>query len=76
LRFETGGGLWGRPASVGAGRLPEYIELGGDLSAIYVYVANDHDGSMAVTAAHGSAYRPIHASSSPADTFPVDHASD
>ena len=32
-------------------RLPEYIELGGDQSATYVYVANSHDGSMAVTAA-------------------------
>jgi hypothetical protein len=32
-------------------RLPEYVELGGDLSATYVYVANSHDGSMAVTAA-------------------------
>ena len=32
-------------------RLPEHIELGGDPSATYVYVANSHDGSMAVTAA-------------------------
>ena len=32
-------------------RLPEYIELGGDRSATYIYVANSHDGSMAVTAA-------------------------
>jgi len=31
--------------------LPEYVELGGDLSAMYIYVANSHDGSMAVTAA-------------------------
>ena len=32
-------------------RLPEFVELGGDLSATYIYVANSHDGSMAVTAA-------------------------
>jgi Domain of unknown function (DUF932) len=32
-------------------RLPEYVELGGDPSATYVYVANSHDGSMAVMAA-------------------------
>jgi hypothetical protein len=32
-------------------RLPEYVELGGDPSATYIYVANSHDGSMAVTAA-------------------------
>jgi hypothetical protein len=30
-------------------RLPEYVELGGDLSATCVYVATSHDGSMAVT---------------------------
>jgi phage/plasmid-like protein (TIGR03299 family) len=32
-------------------RLPEYIEFGGDQSATYIYVANSHDGLMAVTAA-------------------------
>ena len=32
-------------------RLPGHVELGGDLSATYIYVANSHDGSMAVTAA-------------------------
>jgi phage/plasmid-like protein (TIGR03299 family) len=51
LHFETAGSLWaGRRVWVLA-RLPEYVELGGDLSATYVYVANSHDGSMAVTAA-------------------------
>jgi phage/plasmid-like protein (TIGR03299 family) len=33
------------------GAWPEYIELGGDRSATYIYVANSHDGSMALTAA-------------------------
>jgi phage/plasmid-like protein (TIGR03299 family) len=32
-------------------RLPEYVELGGDVSAAYVCVASGHDGSMAVTVA-------------------------
>ncbi|HWF36376.1 MAG TPA: DUF932 domain-containing protein [Solirubrobacteraceae bacterium] len=41
----------GRAAVSCLARLPEYVELGGDLSATYVYVANSHDGSMAVTAA-------------------------
>ena len=41
----------GRPARRCLARLPEYVELGGDLSATYIYVANSHDGSMAVTAA-------------------------
>jgi phage/plasmid-like protein (TIGR03299 family) len=51
MHFETAGSLWrGRRVWVLA-RLPEYVELGGDLSATYVYVANSHDGSMAVTAA-------------------------
>ncbi len=41
----------GRTTGAGLARLPDYIELGGDQSATYVYVANSHDGSMAVTAA-------------------------
>jgi len=51
LRFETAGSLWGGRRVWVLARLPEYVELGGDLSATYVYVANSHDGSMAVTAA-------------------------
>ncbi len=51
LHFETAGSLWGGRRVWCLARLPEYIELGGDLSATYVYVANSHDGSMAVTAA-------------------------
>ncbi len=51
LHFETAGSLWGGRRVWVLGRLPEHVELGGDLSATYIYVANSHDGSMAVTAA-------------------------
>ena len=51
MHFETAGSLWGGRRVWVLARLPEYVELGGDLSATYVYVANSHDGSMAVTAA-------------------------
>jgi phage/plasmid-like protein (TIGR03299 family) len=51
MHFETAGSLWGGRRVWVLARLPEYVELGGDLSALYVYVANSHDGSMAVTAA-------------------------
>jgi phage/plasmid-like protein (TIGR03299 family) len=51
LHFETAGSLWGGRRVWVLARLPEFIELGGDKSATYVYVANSHDGSMAVTAA-------------------------
>ena len=51
LHFETAGSLWGGRRVWVLARRPEYIELGGDTSATYIYVANSHDGSMAVTAA-------------------------
>ncbi len=51
MHFETAGSLSGGRRVWVLARLPEYVELGGDLSATYVYVANSHDGSMAVTAA-------------------------
>jgi phage/plasmid-like protein (TIGR03299 family) len=51
LHFETAGSVWGGRRVWVLARLPEFIELGGDQSATYVYVANSHDGSMAVTAA-------------------------
>lgn len=51
LHFETAGSLWGGRRVWVLARLPEYVELGGDLSASYIYVANSHDGLMAVTAA-------------------------
>ena len=51
LYFETAGSLWGGRRVWCLARLPEYVEPGGDQSATYIYVANSHDGSMAVTAA-------------------------
>jgi phage/plasmid-like protein (TIGR03299 family) len=51
MHFETAGSLWGGRRVWVLARLPEYVELGGDRSATYIYVANSHDGSMAVTAA-------------------------
>jgi len=51
LHFETAGSLWGGRRVWVLARRPEYIELGADPSATYIYVANSHDGSMAVTAA-------------------------
>ncbi len=51
MHFETAGSLWGGRRVWVLARLPEFVELGGDLSATYAYVANSHDGSMAVTAA-------------------------
>jgi len=51
LHFETAGSLWGGRRVWVLARLPEYVELGGDQSATYIYVANSHDGSLAVTAA-------------------------
>ncbi len=51
LHFETAGSLSGGRRVWVLARLPEYTELGGDLSSTYIYVANSHDGSMAVTAA-------------------------
>jgi phage/plasmid-like protein (TIGR03299 family) len=51
LHFETAGSLWGGRRVWVLARVPEYVELGGDPSATFIYVANSHDGSMAVTAA-------------------------
>jgi phage/plasmid-like protein (TIGR03299 family) len=51
LHFETAGSLWGGRRVWCLARLPEYVELGGDPSAMYIDGANSHDGSMAVTAA-------------------------
>lgn len=51
LYFETAGSLHGGRRVWVLARIPEYIEVGGDQTATYLYVANSHDGSMAVTAA-------------------------
>jgi phage/plasmid-like protein (TIGR03299 family) len=51
LHFETAGSLWGGRRVWVLARLPEWVEVGGDATGTFVYVANAHDGSMAVTAA-------------------------
>ena len=51
LHFETAGSLWGGRRVWVLARLPEWVEVGGDQTGTYVYVANAHDGTMAVTAA-------------------------
>lgn len=51
VRFETAGSLGsGRRVWVLA-RIPELVEVGGDATQTYLYCANSHDGSMAVTSA-------------------------
>jgi phage/plasmid-like protein (TIGR03299 family) len=50
LHFETAGSLWGGRRVWVLARPPEWVEVGGDKAGTYVYVANAHDGSMAVTA--------------------------
>src|ERR1700752_4813994 len=51
MHFETAGSLWGGRRVWVLARLPEYVELGGGLSATYGYAANSHDGTMGLTAA-------------------------
>jgi phage/plasmid-like protein (TIGR03299 family) len=51
LHFETAGSLWGGRRVWVLARLPDWVDEGGDRSGTYLYVANAHDGSMAVTAA-------------------------
>jgi phage/plasmid-like protein (TIGR03299 family) len=50
LHFETAGSLQGGRKVWVLAKVPEYIEVGGDQVGNYLYVANSHDGSMAVTA--------------------------
>jgi len=40
LHFETAGSLWGGRRVWCLARLPEHVELGGDPSGTYIYVAN------------------------------------
>lgn len=49
LYFETAGSLMNGKRVWVLVRLPEWVEVGGDDTAMFVYVANGHDGSMAVT---------------------------
>lgn len=50
LHFETAGSLHGGRRVWVLARLPEWVEVGGDQTGLYVYVVNSHDGSLAVTA--------------------------
>ncbi len=50
LYFETAGSLHGGKRVWTLARLPEFVEVGGDPTATYIYVANSHDGTLAVTA--------------------------
>lgn len=50
LYFETAGSLHGGKRVWTLARLPEYVEVGGDKTATYLYVANSHDGTLSVTA--------------------------
>jgi hypothetical protein len=52
MHFETAGRLLADSRVWFLARFPECVELGGDLSAKYIYVASSHDGSMAVTVAY------------------------
>lgn len=49
LYFETAGSLMNGKRVWVLARLPEWVEVGGDPTAMFVYVANSHDGTMAVT---------------------------
>lgn len=49
--YETAGSLWGGRRVWVLAKLPETQEIGGDATDTYLYVANSHDGSLAVTAA-------------------------
>lgn len=51
LHFETAGSLWGGRRVWVLARTPEFVEVAGDQTATYVFVANSHDGTLSVTAA-------------------------
>lgn len=51
LHFETAGSLQNGKRVWVLARRPDFVEVGGDETATFVYVANAHDGSMAVTSA-------------------------
>lgn len=51
LYFETAGSLHGGKRVWVLAKMPDYVEVGGDQIANYIYVATSHDGSLSVTAA-------------------------
>lgn len=50
IEWETAGSLQGGKRVWVLARVPQTIELAGDEALTYIYTANAHDGSMAVTA--------------------------
>lgn len=48
--YETAGSLYGGRKTWVLAHLPDFIEVGGDETGTYLFVANSHDGTMAVTA--------------------------
>lgn len=50
VTFETAGSLLNGKKVWVLARIPDFVEVGGDETATFIYVANAHDGSMAVTA--------------------------
>lgn len=49
--YETAGSLWGGRRVWVLAKLPDTKQIGGDPVDTYLYIANSHDGSLAVTAA-------------------------
>jgi phage/plasmid-like protein (TIGR03299 family) len=50
VEWETAGSLQGGKRVWVLAKVPQHVELAGDESVAYIYCANSHDGSMAVTA--------------------------
>lgn len=51
MLFETAGSLNGGKRTWVLSRLPDYVDIGGDTTGIFVFVTNDHTGGRAVKAA-------------------------
>lgn len=51
LHFETAGSLHGGKRTWVMARMPEFIEVGGDLTGMFIFVTNAHDGHRSVRAA-------------------------
>lgn len=47
--FETAGSIHGGRRVWVLAAIPDFVEVGGDQHGQYIYIANSHDGSMAVT---------------------------
>lgn len=51
MLFETAGSLNGGKRAWVMTRLPEWVEIGGDLVGMYAFITNDHTGGRALTSA-------------------------